>query len=413
MTRAAGLAPRLPVALAFALAFSVAACGGKGKATTPQGPQTATALPPANPLAVAKMVQGVVASREPTGRTRAIGLLKEAVQMDPSLWEAKYDLGVVLAGAGDLAGAEDQLKAAAKLAKDAPEVATALAEVRRRRGEHKDAADGLEDFVKDHPAFLEPRTLYVASLRDSGQVEKAIKEAREVLVRKPGDASALAELALCHLARGERDTAALLARQALDANPHSAVAERATGLILLQQGDDAQAFQAFAKASQEDPRDTTARLNMGTVLLRAGAYAKASEQFRAILNVSPDDTSAQVGLAAALRGEADPKTGAAKLEEARQLLDKVLDKDPHHVSALFNAGVLYADFLKKPADAKGYFSRFLSDAPNDHPARAEAERYLGTVSAAANAKPDAPSPKPGDKKPDGKKQKTIPTEDGA
>ena len=384
------------------------ACGGSKKPGA-QGPAVTTALPPANPLAVAKMVQGVVASREPQGRARAITLLKEAVQIDASLWEAKYDLGVVLAGAGDLAGAEDQLRAAAKLAKDAPEVATALAEVRRRRGEHKDAADGLEDFVKEHPNAIEPRTLYVASLRDSGQVEKAIKEAREVLVRKPGDASALAELALCHLARGERDTAALLARQALDANPHSAVAERATGLILLSQGDDAQAFQAFAKASQEDPRDTTARLNMGTVLLRAGAYPKASEQFRAILQVSPDDTSAQVGLAAALRGDAEPKTGGAKLEEARQLLDKVLDKDPHHVSALFNAGVLHADFLKKPADAKGYFSRFLSDAPSDHPARAEAERYLGAVSAAAGAKPDDSADKkpadkkPADKKPDGKK----------
>ncbi len=387
------------VANAFALVLVLAGCGGSKKGPT-QGPQTTTALPPANPLAVAKMVQGVVASRDAAGRPRAIALLKEAVQIDPSLWEAKFDLGVVLAGAGDLAGAEDQLKAASKLAKDAPEVATALAEVRRRRGEHKDAADGLEEFVKDHPNAVDARTLYAASLRDSGQLEKAIKEAREVLVRKPGDASALAELALCHLAKGERDTAALLARQALDANPSSAVAERATGLILLQQGDDAQAFQAFSKASQADPRDTTARLNMGTVLLRAGAYAKASEQFRAILQVSPEDTSAQVGLAAALRGEAEPKTGAAKLEEARQLLDKVLDKDPHHVSALFNSGVLYADFLKKPGEAKTYFSRFLSDAPNDHPARPEAERYMSMVSAAASAKADRPD-KPD--KPDGKK----------
>ena len=40
------------------------------------------------------------------------------------------------------AGAEEQLKAAAKIAKDAPEVAAALAEVRRRRGENKEAADG-------------------------------------------------------------------------------------------------------------------------------------------------------------------------------------------------------------------------------------------------------------------------------
>jgi tetratricopeptide (TPR) repeat protein len=161
---------------------------------------------------------------------------------------------------------------------------------------------------------------------------------------------------------------------------------------MLANGDDAQAFQAFSKATQEDPHDTTARLNMGSVLLRAGAYPKAAEQFRAILQVTPDDATAQVGLAAALRGEADAKA-AGKLEEARQLLEKVLDRDPHHVSALFNLGVLYADFLKKPADAKSYFTRFLSDAPSDHPARAEAERYLSAVGGAP--KPDkAPEKKP-------------------
>ncbi len=381
--------------LALATTVMVAACGGGPKDAT-KTPQAETTLPPANPQAVAKMVQGVQAAKDGSLRARAIVLLKEAVQLDPMLWEAKYDLGVVLAGAGDLAGAEDQLKAAAKIAKDTPEVAVALAEVRRRRGEHKEAADGLEDFVKNHPNAVEARTLYVASLRDSGQVERAIKEAREVLVRRPGDASALAELALCHLAKGERDTAALLARQALDSNPRSAIAERATGLILLSQGDDAAAFQAFTKATQEDTRDTTARLNMGGVLLRAGAYAKAAEQFRAILHVSPDDASAQVGLAAALRGEAEAK--GPKLEEARQLLEKVLEKDPHNVSALYNLGILYADFLKRPADAKSYFSRFLSDAPSDHPARSEAERYMNAVSAAA----PKPAAKPAEKRPEKK-----------
>jgi tetratricopeptide (TPR) repeat protein len=375
--------------------FGLMACGGSKNAV--KGPDAAAALAPANPVAVEKMAKGVVAAKEPNGRSRAIALLKEAVQIDPMLWEAHYDLGVVLATSGDLAGAEDQLKAAAKIAKDAPEVATALGEVRRRRGEHKDAADGLDDFVKDHPNAVDARTLLVASFRDSGQVDKAIAQAREVLVRKPGDASALAELALCHLARGEKDTAALLARQALDANPHSAIAERATGLIHLANGDDAAAFQAFTKATQEDPRDTTARLNMGSVLLRAGAYVKAAEQFRAILQVSPDDSAAEVGLAAALRGESDAKA-TTKLEEARKYLEKVLERDPHDVSALFNLGVLNADFLKKPAEAKTYFSRFLSDAPRDHGARAEAERYMTSLSAAKSDKPAPPEKKADPKK---------------
>ena len=359
--------------------------------------------PPVNPVAVAKMVQGVVAARDPNGTESALQLLREAVALDPYLWESRYDLGVVLARAGDLAGAEDALATAAKAEEWAEEVAIALAEVRQRREEHKAAADGLGDFVTSHPAALAARTLYVACLRDARQVDKAILQAREVLVRKPGDASALAELALCHLAKGERDEASLLAKQALDSDAHSAVAERATGMIALSRGDDATAFLAFSKATQADPRDTTARLNMGSVLLRAGAYAKAAEQFRAILQVLPDDSDAMLGLAAALKGEGvQSKDGAPKVQEARAILEKLLTKSPHNVGALFNLGVLYADVLKRPADAKALFQRFLSDAPADHPARADATRYASTLAAegpppttGAPAPPAGPARAPG------------------
>jgi tetratricopeptide (TPR) repeat protein len=233
----------------------------------------------------------------------------------------------------------------------------------------------MGDFLTTHPGATDVRTLHVAALRDAGQLEKAIAEAREVLIRKPGDATALAELALCHLARGERDTASLLAKQALDSNPRSAVAERATGLIALAGGDDAIAFQAFTKATQEDPHDTTARLNMGSVLMRAGAFAKAEEQFRAILQVSPDDSDAELGMAAALKGEG----GLTKVEEARKLLERILERNAHSVGALFNLGVLYNEVLKRPTDAKPLFQRFLADAPADSPSRPDAERYLTSL----------------------------------
>jgi tetratricopeptide (TPR) repeat protein len=380
-------------ALASVLVLSLVGCGG-GAANTTHAVATPTALTPTNPQAVTKMVQGAQAAKD-GARDRALGLLREAIALDRGLWEAHYDLGVVLAGAGDLAGAEDELRTSAKLAPDAEEVAIALGELRRRRGENKDAADALGDFLQDHPNAIEARILEVTALRDSGQLDAAMKQAQEVLVRRPGDAAALAELALTHLAKGERDTASLLAKQALEANPKSAVAERASGMIALAGGDDAAAFAAFTKAAQSDPHDTTARLNMGAVLLRAGAYAKAEEQYRAVLQVAPEDPSAEIGLAAALRGESDPKN-SAKLDEARGILEKVVDRDPHDVAALFNLGVLLADFLKRPADARPYFQRFLDDAPSGHPARADAQRYVTqATNAAAPSGPSAtPTPPP-------------------
>jgi tetratricopeptide (TPR) repeat protein len=375
--------------LACALVLLVACGHGSG------GPAKSAdhGLPPANPVAVQRMVEGVSAAKDPKLHERAVALFREAIQIDPNLWEARYDLGVVLANAGDLATAEDQLRAAAKLAGDREEVSLALAEVRRRRGSHKEAASSLEDFVKEHPNAVEARTLLVAALRDSGQFDKAIVQAREVLVRKPGDATALAELAQCHLGKGERETAQLLVKQALDVNPKSAIAHRVQGLVYFAGGDDSSAFQSFSKAAQEDPRDTTSRINMGAVLLRAGAYAKAMDQFRSALAAAPDDTAAQLGLAAALRAGSEGKN-AKMLDEAKGLLEKIVERDPHNLAALFNLGVLYSDSLKKPADGKTYFEKFLDEAPKDHPSRPEAERQLAAAKNSATMPAPAPAPAP-------------------
>lgn len=361
------------------LAALVVGCGGGAASGKKVESQIA-----ANPAAITKMVQGVNAAKEPKAEARASELFRDALKLDPNLWEARYNLGIVLARGGDLAGAERELKAAQSAAPDQEEVAVALGEVRMRRGLSKDAADGLESFVKRMPNATRARTIYAISLRESGQADKAIAEAREVLARKPGDATALVELALAHLVKKERDTASLLVKQVIDANPKHAGALRAAGLIALAQGDDAVAFQSFQKASIEDPRDTTSRLNMGSVLLRAGAFAKAEEQYRAILQIAPDDIDAAVGMAAAMRGTADPKN-TAKLEAVRTMLDQALARDPHHVSALFNMGVLYVDFLKKPGEGRAYFERFLADAPGSHPARTEAERYVSQVAKAPPA----------------------------
>jgi Flp pilus assembly protein TadD len=364
--------------LAPTLLCAIAACG-RAASPSPVPRTQVVALAPANPVAVGKMVQGVQAARDGQPE-RAGALLREALQVDPNLWEARYDLGIVLAGTGNLSESEQQLRIVAKLVPDFQDGAVALAEVRRRRGEARVAADGLSDFVRDHATAVDARMLYVEVLRESGQVDKAIAEAREVLVRKPADATALAELALSHLAKGENEAAALLAKQALDASPTSAVAHRATGLLDLANGDDAEAFAEFRKAAQSDPHDTTSRLNMGVVLLRAGAYAKAEERYREILRVAPDDIEAELGLAAALRGGADVQH-PNKLEEAGAGLERILTADPHNANALFNLGVLYADFLKRPVDALPLLRKFLTEAPQDHPARAEAQKLVSATSA--------------------------------
>ena len=387
---------------ACALLLLVAGCGGKA-AKQPEAP----VLAKANTVALGEMVQGVESAKQKSGQDEAIARLESAVAKDPGLWEAHYNLGVLLARKGSLSEAEPHLAKAAELSPNSEDVALALGEVRRRRGELDLAADGLAAFVKAYPDAVDARFALVAALREAGRVDEAISNAREVLKRRPNDSEAFAALALSHLERGESDTAELLSSESLKAEHKTAVAERTAGLVALKRGDDAVAFQHFARASELDPKDTVARLNKGVVLLQAGVYPRAEKELRADLDVENDNDEAALGLAAALRGQGKRDSPGPYLE-AEKVLKGVLDRDPHELDALFDLAVLYADFLGKPDKARPFVEQFLSEAPDKHPARAAAEKLKADLGATkpegtespggapppATSKGKAPSAKP-------------------
>lgn len=360
----------------LSVAALMVACGaGHKKIETP-------VQQPANPQAVSKMVQGVQSAKDPNGKEHAIQLLREAVTADAGLWEAHYNLGVLLADKGDLKAAESELARAAQLAPNAEDVLVALGEVRGRQGDADGAIDALEPFVKQNPdAKVAPLAL-VTALREGGKIKEAIEQAQRVLVHHSSDPNALSQLALANMDLDEIDTAELLVGEALKADDKSAVAERTAGLISLRKGDDAVAFRHFQRASELDPKDTTARLNTGTVLLQAGVYDRAAQEFRAVLTVEPESIDAMLGLAAARRGQAK-KDDPSGLQEAEKLLKGVLDREPKNVDATFNLAILYQDYLKRPADAAPLLRKFLDDAPKNHPGRPEAERL---ISGSQNAK---------------------------
>jgi len=114
--------------LVVVFAITVAACGASKKKPV--------AAPSANvviPAAASKMISGVEFAKSPSGRDRAVGLMREAIAIDPRLWEAHYNLGILLAESGDLAEAEPSLERAAQLAPGAEEIATALEEFSAKR----------------------------------------------------------------------------------------------------------------------------------------------------------------------------------------------------------------------------------------------------------------------------------------
>lgn len=362
---------------AFLLAVLVG-CGG----ATPDA-ETPAELPPVNPAAAREFNTGArLLARGGRARTRrAITHFETALELDPNVWEAHYNLGVIARAAGELREAITHFEAAREIQPAAGEVLVGLAEARYALGEADQAAGLLNDYVSGHPDSIPVRIALTAVERQRGRHDEALGHAREVLVRQPRNAAALAEIGRIYRAREQYDVAQLVFQKAIEIQD-SASLHNDMGLLELARGDTQAAFEQFAAAINLDAGFAAAHLNQGSVLLHAGDFAGARTEYEAVLEEDADNLDARVALAAALRGQDEHA-------RARRELEAVLEENENHPAALFNLGVLMAEFLDERPGARALFERFLRVAPSTGEHRVMAEQYLQDIPA-----PGAPQPEP-------------------
>jgi len=375
-TQAARIARPLRLLLT-ALLLLLAACGHGGSA------QHAVELPPADPAAVRAFMAGArLMSRGGARQLRgARARFERALSIDPNLWEAHYNLGVLDRRVGELARATSHFEAARRIQPAAVEPIRALAESHAAAGDVSEAISLLRDLVRAHPEDFEARVSLAALQRHEENYGSALEQAREVLIRDPGHRRALLEVGRVYLARGRLDVAELVFQKAFALTEEADATDRAEirneqGLVDLTRGDTQAAFQRFDEALALDASFGPAHTNEASVLLAAGDYDGAVAHYQALLEHDPGDADARVGLAICLRGQGHPR-------QALREYNRVLADHPGHADALFDLGVLEAEFLDRRPRARERFVRFLEVAPRDHERREAAERYLQEIPAPA------------------------------
>jgi tetratricopeptide (TPR) repeat protein len=369
------LTPALLAALLVPFTGVTSGCGGGGGEVSTEVRE----LPPADPRAVREFRAGNRLMGRPGSRNdqRALEHFRRAVEIDPYLWEAHYNMGVLYRRRGEIREAITSLEEARRIQPGAPEPLLALAEAMWALGERDDASELLGAYVRDVDAnAVDVRVAYATLLRERGEYDDALEQAREALIRDSSNRQALVEVGRVYRAREQYDVAALVFRKALDLSeegtPERAAIHVDLGLVSLSRGDTQAAFVEFAQAIQIDPRNKEARSNQGSVLLAAGDYAGAATEYEAVLQIDDDDLDARVALGICYRGTGDHR-------RARREYERVLDEAPNHPGALFNLGVLKADFLNERPQSRALFQRFLEVAPSDVSQRQEAERYLSEI----------------------------------
>jgi tetratricopeptide (TPR) repeat protein len=365
------------IALSIALPF----CGCAGTQKEAELPK----LPPAKPEAVEAVKDAARLVRLGSGNNeRALERLKDAVEMDPRLWEAWYDTGYLELQRHHLEDAINALEKAQSIYPAHTATAAALASAYLQAGRASDAVKLLRGFLDKSPNVKEANALRLQlanAQRRANRPDDALETLRAVLRIEPRSAAALNALGMVYESRGQHELADLVLRRALDIvddKGHTSDAKQAAeiwnnlGLVALARQHDQEAFADFDSASRLDPTLTVARRNKAMVYLDCGDYAKASEELHAVTRADPDDVEALNALGVAERGRGN-------FEAAQRAYEKALAADPTGSSAadaLFNLAVLAMDFKKDADKARTRLDEYLKIAPKAHARHNEAEARL-------------------------------------
>lgn len=366
------------LALTASLLASIAGCGGGSskRTTTGGGATAAVKRDPVKPAAAKEMEAGLRALRLGGAEAPATAKARfqEAVRIDPALWEAWHNLGVIAYGDG----ADDEAIAnfGKALSGNPTNVQSQLgrAEAHRSAGHQRDARTDYEAVLKgladDDPLRGDTSARLASLLRDQGQYDDAIEVLRNTLRVAGPNARVYSELGQIYIGQKRLELAQLVLAKALELDNKDPGVYNALAILALRQGKAQEAFERFDRAVSLDANYTDARINKAAVLLDAGDYARAKVELTAALEKRPDDLAAQVSLGVALRGLKD-------YPQAKKVWERVVKesgrRDTEHADALFNLALLKSDFLEDIPGAKADLDQYMQDAPTSHGKRQAAE----------------------------------------
>jgi len=363
------------VALMLALA-ALAACGGSTKGRAKAGAGVVKKRDPVNPKAAKAFENAMRALRlgGPEAHDTAKARLKEALAIDPKLWEAHHDLGIIALRDGEDDLAIDAFTRALAINAGHTPSRFARAEAHRHAGHKREARADYDAAIRatepDDPNRRDAAARLASLLRDAGEYDDAVAVLRETVRVQGVNAKIYTELGLIYIQQKRPELAQLVLAKALELDAKDPAIYNALAMLAQRSGKAQEAFQLFDQAVSLDASYIDARFNKATVLLDAGDYQRAKVELSAIVERRPDDYAAQVSLGVAQRG-------LKEHEAAKKTWDRVIKEAPRRdgarADAMFDLAMLKLDFLEDTAGGKLELERYLQEAPAGHAKRQIAE----------------------------------------
>lgn len=297
------------------------------------------------PDAVLRYDAGVVAQR--CERLDVAGAQwRAALALDQAMWPAR----VALATTDPTLGADGRVRELSRALADSQFrdkiVLLALARAQIARDDRAADSDGADDWARAEKNLKRSLVLddrYMPALDELARIHLARARRSVGAAESSGPTRGAARP---RIPREVLDLALLTCSQAIAKDDRYAPVHVTLGLILEEAGDPGGAARAFDRARKLDPGLRDAHLAYATINLGFRGFEQAEAGFRDALAAPGSALSrdarydAELGLALALRGQGDGPEGAAKLGEAKRLLEALQAREPDRPEAYFNRAVL-------------------------------------------------------------------------
>ncbi|MEO8857147.1 MAG: XrtA/PEP-CTERM system TPR-repeat protein PrsT [Burkholderiaceae bacterium] len=287
----------------------------------------------------------------------AVIQLKNALQKNPDLPEARFLLGTALLRGGDPVGSETELRKALALKHPQELVLPPLAKAMLAQGQARKVTDefGQVELSKP-PAQAELKTILAAAYAAQGKADLSQAALTAALAADPDYGPALLVQARQKAVQKDFDGALSSVDAIIAKSPKDQDAWKFKGDVLLYGKDKPEdALVAYAKSVEVKPDYVEGHAALLTTMLRQGNVEGATKQLESLRKVSPHGVqTTYFDTLLAFR--------AKDYKHARELAQQLMKVAPNSLLSLQLAGAIELQF-KSLVQAEAYLTKALSIAP--------------------------------------------------
>jgi protein O-mannosyl-transferase len=264
-------------------------------------------------------------------------LYQTTLDANPDCWMAHINLGMALAGRGQVDDAIMHFRKALEIKPDDALGYVDLATTLTGQGQVDEAIVLYRKALDIKPNYALAHNNLGAALAGRGQFNEAVVHYRKALDIKPDYADAHYNLGNVLTVLGQFDEAIAHYRKSLDIKPEQAEAHNNLGNVLARQGQGQvdEAIAHFRKAVDIKPNYALAHNNLAAALSSRGHVHEAIAHYRKAVAIKPDYATAHFNLALALAGRGQG-------DEAIVHFRKAVAIKPDYAAAHYNLALALA-----------------------------------------------------------------------